>query len=134
MTMQKTLMIIKPDAVAARHIGDIVARVEKEGFQISGLRYLHLTREQAEAFYAVHQERPFFAGLVKYMTSGPVVVGRLERENAVEHWRKVIGATNPEKAEPGTIRKLYGTNIESNAVHGSDSPENGELETRFFFA
>jgi nucleoside-diphosphate kinase len=132
--MQKTLMIIKPDAVAARHIGDIVARVEKEGFVITGLRYLHLTKEQAEAFYAVHKERPFFGGLVKYMTSGPVVVGRLERENAVEHWRKVIGATNPEKAEPGTIRKLYGTNIESNAVHGSDSPENGEIETNFFFA
>jgi nucleoside-diphosphate kinase len=132
--MQKTLMIIKPDAVAARHIGDIVARVEKEGFGITGLRFLNLTTDQAEAFYAVHKERPFFAGLVKYMTSGPVVVGRLERENAVDHWRKVIGATNPEKAEPGTIRKLYGTNIESNAVHGSDSPENGELETDFFFA
>ncbi len=127
-------MIIKPDAVAARHIGDIVARVEKEGFMITGLRYLHLTKEQAEAFYAVHRERPFFGGLVKYMTSGPVVVGRLERESAVDHWRKVIGATNPEKAEPGTIRKLYGTNIESNAVHGSDSPENGEIETDFFFA
>jgi nucleoside-diphosphate kinase len=132
--MEKTLMIIKPDAVRAKHIGDIVARVEKEGFSISGLRYLHLTREQAEAFYAIHKAKPFFAGLVAYMTSGPVVVGRLERESAVEHWRKVIGATNPEKADPGTIRQLYGTNIESNAVHGSDSPENGEIETNFFFA
>ncbi|HEY3294360.1 MAG TPA: nucleoside-diphosphate kinase [bacterium] len=132
--MEKTLMIIKPDAVRAKHIGDIVARVEKEGFNVTGLRYLHLTKEQAEAFYAVHKERPFFSGLVAYMTSGPVVVGRLEREGAVDHWRKVIGATNPEKADPGTIRKLYGTNIESNAVHGSDSPENGEIETNFFFA
>src|SRR5512140_949324 len=132
--MEKTLMIIKPDAVAAKHIGNIVARVEKEGFNITGLRFLHLTNEQAEAFYAVHKERPFFGGLVKYMTSGPVVVGRLERDHAVEHWRKVIGATNPEKAEPGTIRALYGTNIESNAVHGSDSPENGVIETDFFFA
>jgi len=132
--MEKTLMIIKPDAVRAKHIGDIVARVEAEGFGITGLRFLQLSRAQAEAFYAVHKEKPFFAGLVAYMTSGPVVVGRLERANAVEHWRKVIGATNPEKAEPGTIRKLYGTNIENNAVHGSDSPENGEIETNFFFA
>jgi nucleoside-diphosphate kinase len=132
--MEKTLMIIKPDAVRAKHIGEIVARVEKEGFRITGLRYLQLSREQAEAFYAIHKEKPFFAGLVAYMTGGPVVVGRLERDNAVEHWRKVIGATNPEKADAGTIRKLYGTNIESNAVHGSDSPENGDIETNFFFA
>jgi nucleoside-diphosphate kinase len=132
--MEKTLMIIKPDAVAARHIGEIVARVEKEGFLISGLRFLQLTTEQAQAFYAVHKERPFFAGLVKYMTSGPVVVGRLERDDAVNHWRKVIGATDPQKADAGTIRKLFGTSIESNAVHGSDSPANGEIETNFFFA
>ena len=132
--MQKTLMIIKPDAVAAKHIGDIVARVEKEGFSVTGLRYLHLSTEQAESFYAVHRERPFFKDLVRYMTSGPVVVGRLERADAVDHWRKVIGATDPLKAEPGTIRKLFGTNIEANAVHGSDSPANGEIETNFFFA
>ena len=132
--MEKTLMIIKPDAVAAQHIGEIVARVEKEGFQITGLRYLQLTKEQAESFYAVHKERPFFAGLVRYMTSGPVVVGRLEREDAVDHWRKVIGATDPAKSAPGTIRALYGTNIEANAVHGSDSAANGEIETDFFFA
>ncbi len=131
--MEKTLMIIKPDAVAARHIGEIVSRVEKEGFQITGLRFLHLTKEQAEKFYEVHRERPFFPDLVRYMTSGPVLVGRLERPDAVEHWRKVIGATDPKKAIPGTIRNLYGTNIEANAVHGSDSPENGEGETRFFF-
>jgi nucleoside-diphosphate kinase len=131
--MEKTLMIIKPDAVAAKHIGDIVARVEKEGFHITGLRFLHLTKDQAEGFYAVHKERPFFAGLVKYMTSGPVVVGRLERDHAVEHWRKTIGATDPKKAEAGTIRAAFGTDIESNAVHGSDSAQNGEIETAFFF-
>jgi nucleoside-diphosphate kinase len=132
--MEKTLMIIKPDAVAGHHIGDILARVEKESFLITGLCYKHLTKDQAEAFYAVHKERPFFAALVKYMTSGPVVVGRLERENAVNHWRMVIGATDPIKAEPGTIRKLYGRSIEANAVHGSDSPANGVIETNFFFA
>ena len=132
--MEKTLMIIKPDAVRAKHIGDIVARVEKEGFAITGLRYLQLTKEQAEKFYAIHRERPFFGGLVAYMTSGPVVVGRIERDSAVEHWRKVIGATDPQKADSGTIRKLFGTDIESNAVHGSDSPANGVIETDFFFA
>ncbi len=131
--MEKTLMIIKPDAVAAKHVGDIVARVEKEAFQITGLKLLQLTNEQAENFYAVHKERPFFRALVTYMTSGPVVVGRLEREYAVEHWRRVIGATDPKKADPGTIRQLYGTDIEANAVHGSDSRENGEIETDFFF-
>jgi nucleoside-diphosphate kinase len=131
--MEKTLMIIKPDAVAGRHIGEIVSRVENEGFQITGMRFLRLSTVQAEEFYEIHRERPFFRDLVRYMTSGPVVVGRLERNGAVEHWRKVIGATDPTKATPGTIRNLYGTNIEANAVHGSDSPENGERETRFFF-
>ncbi len=131
--MEKTLMIIKPDAVSAKHIGDIVARVEREGFNVTGLRYLQLTTQQAEKFYAVHSERPFFGALVRYMTSGPVVVGRLEREYAVEHWRRVIGATDPQKAEAGTIRQLFGTSIEANAVHGSDSRENGEIETGFFF-
>jgi nucleoside-diphosphate kinase len=131
--MEKTLMIIKPDAVAAGRIGEILARVERENFRITGLRFLHLTKQQAESFYAVHREKPFFAPLVKYMTSGPVVVGRLERENAVEHWRKVIGSTDPLKADPGTIRRMYGASIEANVVHGSDSPENGEIETKFFF-
>lgn len=127
-------MIIKPDAVAAGHIGDIVTRAEREGFRITGLRFLHLTREQGESFYAVHRERPFFTSLVSFMTSGPVVVGRLERAYAVEHWRQVIGATDPAKAAPGTIRNLYGSNVERNAVHGSDSGDNGEVETGFFFA
>jgi nucleoside-diphosphate kinase len=126
-------MIIKPDAVRDKHIGDIIARVEKEGFEISGLRMVQLTERQAEDFYAVHKERPFYAPLVAYMTSGPVVVAKLERENAVEHWRRVIGATDPARSEAGTIRQLYGKSIESNAVHGSDSPRNGEIETDFFF-
>jgi nucleoside-diphosphate kinase len=131
---ERTLMIIKPDAVRDKHIGEILARVEKEGFEISGLRMVQLSKRQAEDFYAVHKERPFYAPLVAYMTSGPVVVAKLERESAVEHWRRVIGATDPERAEPGTIRQLYGKSIESNAVHGSDSPRNGEIETDFFFA
>lgn len=126
-------MIIKPDAVAGKHIGPIVARAEVEGFNITGLRYLQLTVEQAEAFYAVHKEKPFFPSLIQYITSGPVVVGKLERENAVDHWRDVIGATDPKKAKNGTIRAKYGTSIERNAVHGSDSPENGVIETDFFF-
>lgn len=132
--MEKTLMIIKPDAVAAGRIGEIIARVERENFRITGLRYLLLTKEQAEGFYAVHRERPFFSALVWYMTSGPVVVARLERDNAVEHWRKVIGSTDPLKADPGTIRRMFGTNIEANAVHGSDSPQNGQIETDYFFS
>ena len=132
--MERTLMIIKPDAVAAKNIGNIVARVEREGFNVTGLRFMQMTKEQASEFYAVHKERPFFGDLVRYMTSGPVVVGHLERDNAVEHWRSVIGATDPQKASEGTIRKLYGTSIEANAVHGSDSPENGAKETDFFFA
>ena len=131
--MERTLMIIKPDAVKARHIGEILARVEAEGFDITGLRFLNLSKPQAESFYDIHTEKPFFRDLVNYMTSGPVVVGRLERDDAVEKWREVIGATNPKNAAPGTIRALFGTNIENNAVHGSDSPENGVRETGFFF-
>ncbi len=126
-------MIIKPDAVQAGHIGHIISRIEAEGFKIAGLRLLQLTPEQAQEFYAVHRERSFFDNLIGYITSGPVVVGRLEREDAVEHWRNVIGATDPRKAAPGTLRALYGTDIEANAVHGSDSVDNGRIETRFFF-
>ncbi|MBM3324714.1 MAG: nucleoside-diphosphate kinase, partial [Calditrichaeota bacterium] len=115
------------------HIGHIISRAEAERFALTGLRFLQLTTEQAEEFYAVHRERPFFGGLIRYITSGPVVVGRLERENAVEHWRSVIGSTDPKKAAPGTIRALYGINVERNTVHGSDSVDNGIVETRFFF-
>ncbi|MDK9700613.1 MAG: nucleoside-diphosphate kinase [bacterium] len=131
--MERTLCIIKPDAFAGNHVGDILHIVERENFKILGLRALQLTQAQAEAFYAVHTERPFFGSLVKFMTSGPVVVVALAREEAVTHWRKVIGATNPANAEPGTIRKLFALSMEANAVHGSDSVENGIIETDFFF-
>ncbi len=131
--MQRTLAIIKPDAVAARQVGDIIASIEKEGFLILGIRQTRLTTAQAESFYAVHRERPFFAGLVRFMTEGPVVVLALEREDAIRRWREVMGATNPANAAEGTIRKRFGTNVERNCVHGSDAPETAETEVRFFF-
>ncbi len=131
--MERTLCIIKPDAFAGNHVGDILHIIEREGFQLLGLRAMQLSKEQAQQFYAVHRERPFYVSLVEYMTSGPVVVIALGRDDAVSHWRKVIGATDPAKAEPGTIRKLFARSIEANAVHGSDSVENGAIETDFFF-
>ena len=130
---ERTLMIIKPEVVKKRHIGNIIQRVEKEGFDITAMKIVHLTRGEAEDFYAIHKDKPFFNDLMEYITSGPVVVARLERDNAVDKWREVIGATDPQKAAPGTIRALYGTSIEQNAVHGSDSAENGRIETDFFF-
>ena len=131
--MERTLCIIKPDAFLGNHVGDILHIIEREGFQILGLRAMQLTKEQAQKFYEVHHERSFYISLVTYMTSAPVVAIALGRENAVNHWRKVIGATDPSKAEPGTIRKLFAKSIEANAVHGSDSVENGKIETDFFF-
>ena len=131
--MERTLCITKPDAFKEHHVGDILHIAEREGFRILGIRALQLSTEQAMTFYAVHRERPFYLSLVKYMTSGPVVVVALARENAVAHWRKVIGATDPAQADIGTIRRLFGKTIEANAVHGSDSPENGNAETDFFF-
>ncbi len=131
---QQTLTILKPDTVARRNVGKIVARLEEEGFEILGARKLRLTLEQAQAFYAVHKERPFYADLVAFMTEGPVWVMALERDNAVEHLRKVMGATDPAKADPATIRAQFATNIERNAIHGSDSPENARIEVGFFFA
>jgi len=131
---QRTLTILKPDTVARRNVGAIIARLEQEGFEIVGAKRLHLSKEQAEAFYAVHRERPFYRSLVEFMTSGPVWVMALERDNAVEHLRKVMGATDSSKAEPGTIRAQFGTNIERNAIHGSDSPENARIEVGFFFS
>jgi nucleoside-diphosphate kinase len=128
-----TLAIIKPDAVAARHIGKIIAHLEAEGFQIRDAQMVRLTRERAEAFYEVHRERPFFQPLVSFMTSGPALAMALERDNAVAHLRKVIGATDPAQAEPGTIRKLYAQSKERNAIHASDSPENATREIAFFF-
>lgn len=131
--MEKTFAIIKPDAVAKGNIGAILAIIEKEGFKIRALRMCRLSKHEAEGFYAVHKERPFFASLVSFMTEGPVVVMALERENAVAHWRKVMGATNPANAEDGTIRKLFAESIERNAAHGSDAPETAAQELAYFF-
>ncbi len=134
MSVQRTFGIIKPDAVAKGHTGAILALIEKNGFKIAGLRKIQLSQAQAEAFYSVHKERPFFAGLVKFMTEAPVVVMALEKENAIAAWRELMGATNPEKAADGTLRKLFAENIERNAVHGSDAPETAAQEIPFFFA
>jgi nucleoside-diphosphate kinase len=133
MAIERTLCIIKPDAVEKRVHGDILQRLLAEEFEILAMQQLSLTLEMAEQFYAVHRERPFYGELVRFMTRGPVVVIALRRENAVDHYREVIGATDPAKAATGTIRRLYGANLGENAVHGSDSVENGLLETSFFF-
>ena len=133
MNLQRTFSIIKPDAVASGHAGKILANLQSEGFRIVGLRMLQMSREEAEGFYAVHRERPFFAALVKFMTEGPVIVMALEREDAVKRLREVMGATNPANAAEGTIRKLYAASIERNAIHGSDAPETAEVELRYFF-
>lgn len=133
MSIQKTLCIIKPDAVRARKQGAILQQILDSGLEVLALRQVQLTRPMAEAFYAVHKERPFFGDLVNFMVSGPVVVAALRGADAVNRYRTLIGATNPANAAEGTIRKLYGASIDNNAVHGSDSEENGELETAFFF-
>jgi len=130
---ERTFTIIKPDSVENGNTGAIMAHLEREGFSILAGRMLRLSTAQAEGFYAVHRERPFYQDLVAYMTSGPVWVLALERENAVRHLREVMGATDPLKADEGTIRKLYGESIERNAIHGSDSPENAAIELAFFF-
>jgi nucleoside-diphosphate kinase len=129
----RTFTIIKPDSVRKGNFGKIISRIEGEGFTILGLRKVFLSRRQAEGFYAVHSERPFFGSLVEYMTSGPVYVAALERENAVSHLRGLMGATDPAKADAGTIRKDFGESIEQNAIHGSDSDENANIEIAFFF-
>jgi nucleoside-diphosphate kinase len=131
---QRTLTIIKPDSVENSNVGNIIARIEQEGFRILAARMLALSETQARAFYAVHRERPFYDDLVAYMTSGPVWVMALERDDAVPHLRRVMGATNPAEAEAGTIRASFGSSIERNAIHGSDSPENAAIEVGFFFA
>jgi nucleoside-diphosphate kinase len=132
--MERTLCIIKPDAVEKRVQGAILQRLSDEGFRILGHKQIRLSKAVAEGFYAVHRERGFFGELVTFMTRGPVVVVALEREDAVAHYRKVIGATDPAKADAGTIRKLYGADVGENAVHGSDSVENGKGEIGYFFA
>jgi len=131
---QRTLAICKPDSVSAGRAGAILARLEQEGFRLRGVKRLRLAPEQAREFYAVHRERPFFEGLVKFMTEGPVIVAALERDDAVAHLRQTMGATDSRKAEPGTIRNLHGTDIERNAIHGSDSAENAAREVGFFFS
>ena len=131
--MQRTLAIIKPDSVAAGNAGKVLAHLEEKGLRVVAMRRIHLTREQARAFYEVHRERPFYDSLVAFMTEGPVVALALEAENAVPYLREVMGATNPGDAAEGTVRALYGSSIERNAIHGSDSPENAALELGFFF-
>ena len=130
---ERTLSIIKPDAVSKGLIGNIIARFEREGLKIAAMRMLHMDKPQAEGFYAVHRERPFFADLVEFMISGPVVVMVLEGEDAIDHNREIMGATNPAEAADGTLRKLYAESIQNNAVHGSDAPETAKFEIGYFF-
>ena len=133
MALQRTLAIIKPDAVAAGNIGVIIKEIEKNDFQIVALKMLCLTTSHAEGFYAVHRERPFFGSLVEFMTGGPVVTMILQKENAIVAWRNLMGATDPAKADEGTIRKKYGASLQNNATHGSDAEETAAFETRYFF-
>jgi nucleoside-diphosphate kinase len=134
MNVERTLSIIKPDAVEARKTGAIVSRLEEEGFKVVAMKRIHLTRAQAEGFYAEHRGRGFFDELCTFMSRGPIVVMALERENAIAKYREVIGATDPAKAAEGTIRKLFGANVGENAVHGSDKPETAVREIGYFFA
>jgi nucleoside-diphosphate kinase len=132
--MEQTFAMIKPDAVKSGHTGSILSMIEKAGFRIRGLKMVRMTKQQAEGFYEIHREKPFFGGLVTFMTEGPVMVMVLEREDAIKHWREIMGATNPEKAAEGTIRKKFAKNIERNAVHGSDAPETAAVEIPYFFS
>jgi nucleoside-diphosphate kinase len=132
--LERTLGIIKPDSFADGHAGEILAMIEAAGFRILGMRMTRLSKAQAEGFYAVHRQRPFFASLVEFMTEGPVVVMALERDNAIQAWRELMGATNPANAAEGTIRKKFGTAIDRNAAHGSDAPDTAAYELGFFFS
>lgn len=129
-----TFTMIKPDAVKNGHIGAILQMINKAGFRIVAMKYTHISREQAEKFYEVHKERPFYGELTSFMSSGPIVAAVLEKENAVADFRALIGATNPAEAAEGTVRKLYATSISENAIHGSDSDENAAIESDFFFS
>ncbi len=129
-----TFTIIKPDAVKNGYTGEILAAIKNGGFSISGLRMLRLSKNEAETFYAIHKERPFFNGLVEFMISGPIVVAVIKKDNAVEDFRKLIGTTDPAKAAEGTIRKKFASNVQENAVHGSDSDDNALVESSFFFS
>jgi nucleoside-diphosphate kinase len=132
--LERTLTILKPDAVAAGKAGAILAHLEKEGFRLIAVKKMRLSPEQARAFYSVHKERSFYGALVTFMTEGPVIVAALERADAVPHLRRTMGATDSRKADPGTVRNLFGTDIERNAIHGSDSAENAANEIAFFFS
>jgi nucleoside-diphosphate kinase len=134
MANQRTLCIVKPDAVEKRRAGAILARIEESGFRIVAMHMRHLTRAEAEGFYEVHRQRPFFGELVQFMTRSPVIVAVLEKDEAVTGWRDLMGATDPAKAAPNTIRKLFGSNVGENATHGSDSLENAQREIAYFFA
>jgi nucleoside-diphosphate kinase len=129
-----TFGIVKPDAVGAGHTGTIIDRIVKAGFKVRGLKLIHMSRKEAEGFYAVHRERPFFAGLTEFMSSAPCVVMALEKEGAVKAWRDLMGATDPAKADEGTLRKEFGGSVGENAVHGSDSDENAAIEIAYFFS
>ena len=131
--MQTTFAIIKPDAVRAGHTGKIIQRIEEAGFAIRAMRLRHLSQRDAEGFYAVHRERPFFGSLTQFMSSGAVVVLALEAPDAIKKWRTLMGATDPAKADAGTLRKEFGTSIETNATHGSDAPETAAFELGYFF-
>jgi len=134
MATNKTFTMLKPDAVKNGHIGAILAKINEAGFRIESMKLTQLSRKDAETFYAVHNERPFFGELVEYMTSGPIVAAILEKDNAVEDFRTLIGNTDPAKAEEGTIRKMFATSISANAVHGSDSDDNAAIEGSFHFS
>lgn len=134
MATNRTFTMLKPDSVRDGHIGAILEKITAAGFRIVAMKLTQMTTQDAEAFYAIHKERPFFGELVEYMTSGPIVAAILEKENAVEDFRKLIGATNPAEAAEGTIRKLYAKSIGENAIHGSDSDENAAIESAFHFA
>jgi nucleoside-diphosphate kinase len=131
---ERTLAIIKPDAVERRLVGRIIQRIEESGFQIRAMKRVHLSKRDAEGFYAVHRERPFFSSLTSFMSSGPAVVMVLEAPEAIKKWRTLMGATDPAKADPGTLRKEFAQSIERNATHGSDAPETAAFETGYFFA
>jgi nucleoside-diphosphate kinase len=133
-TLQRTFSIIKPDAVKKAAIGDILSMMQQAGFHIIGMKMVEITKEQAEGFYAVHVNRPFFASLTQFMSSGPIVVLALEKENAIADLRKLMGATDPAKAEAGTIRKKHASSIEANAIHGSDAEDTARFELSYFFA
>ena len=131
--MERTFAIIKPDAVKKRVAGQILARIEKAGFTLRGMRMIHMSKKEAEGFYYVHKARPFFGGLTDFMSSGPCIVMALEADGAINKWRDLMGATDPAKAEAGTLRKEFGASIDNNATHGSDAPETAAFELGYFF-